>query len=266
MCAASARRWRRSSRGSGVTVNVLCPGVTATNFFEVAGGALSGVADAADDDAPTRSRGSAIAGLARGERVTVAGLANRILAFAATHTPHFLTLPVAARLDRAGLNSPEETKMASDTYQIYAVRYAHHERRARENFLQGDPHDTAPMPLDYFVWAIVGESRTFVFDTGFDAAMADKREREFLRPPGDGLKAIGIDPATASRTSSSATCITTIPATTTSSPTRPTTCKTARWRSAPGAACATRNLRRSFEEDGCDGDDRPAVPRPGAVP
>ena len=85
--------------------------------------------------------------------------------------------------------------MASDTYQVYAVRYAHHDRRAHENFLQGDPHDTAPMPLDYFVWAVVGESRTLVFDTGFDKAMAQKRGREFLRPPGEGLQAIGIDPA-----------------------------------------------------------------------
>jgi len=85
--------------------------------------------------------------------------------------------------------------MTSDTYRIYAVRYAHHDRRAHENFLQGDPHDTAPMPLDYFVWAVVGESRTFVFDTGFDKAMAQQRGREFLLPPGEGLQAIGIDPA-----------------------------------------------------------------------
>ena len=42
--------------------------------------------------------------------------------------------------------------MSSDTYAIYAVRYAHHERRASENFYGGDPHD-GPMPLDYFVWA-----------------------------------------------------------------------------------------------------------------
>jgi glyoxylase-like metal-dependent hydrolase (beta-lactamase superfamily II) len=84
--------------------------------------------------------------------------------------------------------------MASDTYQLYAVKYAHHDRQARENFLQGDPHDTAPMPLDYFVWAIVGENRTFVFDTGFDAKIGRKRGREFLTPPGDGLKMIGIDP------------------------------------------------------------------------
>jgi len=85
--------------------------------------------------------------------------------------------------------------MASDTYQIYAVRYAHNERQARENFLQGDPHDTHPMPLDYFVWAVVGETRTFILDTGFDKAMADKRKREFLRPVGEGLQTIGIDPA-----------------------------------------------------------------------
>jgi hypothetical protein len=58
--------------------------------------------------------------------------------------------------------------------EIYAVRYAHHDRRASENFYGGDPHD-GPMPLDYFVWAIVGENRTLILDTGFDAAMAKKR-------------------------------------------------------------------------------------------
>jgi hypothetical protein len=83
--------------------------------------------------------------------------------------------------------------MASDTYQIYAVKYARHDRRAHENFLQGDPHDTAPMPLDYFVWAIVGESRTFILDTGFDAAMAKKRGRQLITPVTDGLKMIGVD-------------------------------------------------------------------------
>ena len=39
------------------------------------------------------------------------------------------------------------------------------------------------MPLDYFVWAIKGPDRTFVFDTGFDAPMGEKRERQFLRSP-----------------------------------------------------------------------------------
>ena len=55
-----------------------------------------------------------------------------------------------------------------DVYEIYAIKYAHNERRRAENFVGGDPHD-GPMPLDYFVWAIVNERRTFVFDMGFDA-------------------------------------------------------------------------------------------------
>ncbi len=83
--------------------------------------------------------------------------------------------------------------MTTDSYEVYAVRYAHHNRRASENFLGGDPHD-GPMPLDYFVWAIVGATRTFVLDTGFDQAMAAKRKRDFLRSPQEGLVAISIDP------------------------------------------------------------------------
>jgi len=80
------------------------------------------------------------------------------------------------------------------TYEVYAIRYAHHPRRASENFLGGDPHD-GPMPMDYFVWAIVGVQRTFVVDCGFDAEMARKRGRQLVRTPADGLKTIGIDPA-----------------------------------------------------------------------
>ena len=80
----------------------------------------------------------------------------------------------------------------SSPYEVYAVKYAHHERRRSDNFLGGDPHD-GPMPIDYFVWAIVGNGKTYVLDTGFDPAMARKRGREHLRSPSDGLKAIGVD-------------------------------------------------------------------------
>ena len=49
-------------------------------------------------------------------------------------------------------------------------------------------------------WTISsGRSRAtngaFVFDTGFDAAMGEKRARQFLRSPSVGLKAIGVEPA-----------------------------------------------------------------------
>lgn len=80
-----------------------------------------------------------------------------------------------------------------DIYQVYAVKYAHSDRRSGENFLGGDPHDV-PMPLDYFVWAIVGRERTYVVDTGFDLEMGRKRNRTMLRTPAEGLKALGIEP------------------------------------------------------------------------
>ena len=82
----------------------------------------------------------------------------------------------------------------SDTYEIYAIRYGHHPRKASENFLGGDPHDV-DMPLDYFVWAIVGEARTILVDTGFDQAVGTRRGRQTVKPVADGLAAIGIDPA-----------------------------------------------------------------------
>lgn len=85
--------------------------------------------------------------------------------------------------------------MASDDrYQLFAVRYGHHERRSPENFMGGDTHDV-DMPLDYFVWAIVGESRTFILDTGYDRAMAAKRGRHIVRPVEEGLARLGIDHA-----------------------------------------------------------------------
>jgi glyoxylase-like metal-dependent hydrolase (beta-lactamase superfamily II) len=80
-----------------------------------------------------------------------------------------------------------------DTYEIHAIKYAFHARKAGENFLGGDPHDDAPMPLDYFVWAIIGRTRSFVLDTGFSAEVARRRGRQLLRSPAEGLAMVGMD-------------------------------------------------------------------------
>ena len=85
--------------------------------------------------------------------------------------------------------------MSKDVWQVYAVRYAHHERMARENFMVGDPHDDTPMPLDYYVWGLIADGRIIVVDTGFDQPMAQKRGRTLLKPLSDGLRGIGIEPA-----------------------------------------------------------------------
>ena len=78
------------------------------------------------------------------------------------------------------------------SYEIYALKYAHHARRASENFIGGDPHD-GPMPLDYFVWLIRGEGREIVVDTGFSAAMAAKRGRDHLRCPTEALRLLACE-------------------------------------------------------------------------
>src|SRR5262249_49082047 len=81
--------------------------------------------------------------------------------------------------------------MSDDIHQVYAVRYAHHDRMSPENFLGGDPHNIL-QPLAYYVWAIVGPHGTFIVDTGFDRAMADKRGRTIVKPVDEGLKTLGI--------------------------------------------------------------------------
>jgi glyoxylase-like metal-dependent hydrolase (beta-lactamase superfamily II) len=84
--------------------------------------------------------------------------------------------------------------MDQGLWQAYAIRYAWHHRTARENFLGGDAHD-GPMPIDYFVWAVISGERAFVIDTGFDEALGRRRGRNFLQCPGEGLRKLGIDPA-----------------------------------------------------------------------
>ena len=83
------------------------------------------------------------------------------------------------------------------SYEVFAIRYGSRPERMRsENFIAGDPHD-GPMPLDYFVWAIVGAERTVVVDTGFDHEEGKRRDRKIFRLPREGLEMIGVDAAKA---------------------------------------------------------------------
>jgi glyoxylase-like metal-dependent hydrolase (beta-lactamase superfamily II) len=82
--------------------------------------------------------------------------------------------------------------MSDDVYEVHAVRYGHHDRRSPENFIGGDPHDVL-QPLDFYVWVIANPARTFVVDTGFDAAMAVRRKHDLVKPVDEGLRALGIE-------------------------------------------------------------------------
>lgn len=79
-------------------------------------------------------------------------------------------------------------------YEIHAIRYARRDAMRSAHFIGGDPHDS-PMPMDYFVWLVRNAERTIVVDTGFTAEVANKRKREYLRCPTEGLAALGVDAA-----------------------------------------------------------------------
>ncbi|MGB3864269.1 MAG: N-acyl homoserine lactonase family protein [Xanthobacteraceae bacterium] len=79
-------------------------------------------------------------------------------------------------------------------YEVYAIRYATRSGQRPDHFIGGDLHH-GPMPMDYFVWAIIGPGGPFVVDVGFSAEVSDRRKRTYLRSPVDGLKLIGVDAA-----------------------------------------------------------------------
>jgi glyoxylase-like metal-dependent hydrolase (beta-lactamase superfamily II) len=83
--------------------------------------------------------------------------------------------------------------MPSDIHEVYAIRYGHHDRKASENYIGGDPHDII-QPLAYFVWAITGPAGTFIVDTGFDETTGGRRGRQTVKPVGEGLRALGVNP------------------------------------------------------------------------
>ncbi len=89
------------------------------------------------------------------------------------------------------------TSPAPEPYELYAIRYAClGGRSAHDIFIGADPHE-GPFDMDYFVWAAIGKTRSFVIDTGFNEAAAKKRKRNFLRCPAETLALLGIDHKTA---------------------------------------------------------------------
>jgi glyoxylase-like metal-dependent hydrolase (beta-lactamase superfamily II) len=79
-------------------------------------------------------------------------------------------------------------------YEVYAIKYADHQRTASVNFLGGDPHN-GPMPMDYFVWVIRDGSKVWVVDAGFNAETATARGRNLVHALPDALKLLDVDAA-----------------------------------------------------------------------
>lgn len=93
------------NRPYGLQVLTLCPGPTSTNFFA-----------ASDIDRPIQVKGqqtaedvveTAMSAIKSGKTKVVSGLANKIGAFLGTHTPHFLSSRVMAKMLRPRFQGKE---------------------------------------------------------------------------------------------------------------------------------------------------------------
>ncbi len=87
---------------------------------------------------------------------------------------------------------------ATPQYEVYALRYAHAPQSVIRNFLLPNPHD-GPVAMDFYIWAIRNEKHTIIVDTGFKAAVAQRRRPDWqiLSSPDKALAQIDIDAATA---------------------------------------------------------------------
>ena len=60
--------------------------------------------------------------------------------------------------------------MTLEPYEIYALKYACRDASRNDHLIFKDPHDDPAMPMDYFVWAIVGKKNMDATGAGAAAA------------------------------------------------------------------------------------------------
>jgi len=81
-------------------------------------------------------------------------------------------------------------------YQVTAVRYSQRQTSTDEAYFRNQVYGSGDRAFDmgYFFWILQGQAGTFLFDTGFSAAAAERRSRAFLIEPMNALNELDISP------------------------------------------------------------------------
>jgi len=83
----------------------------------------------------------------------------------------------------------------STTWKIYGIRYTvQPSRPGHMTFMFGSPEEETG-GLDYYSWVLVSNDRAIVVDTGAAEAKVKRLGRDWLAPPTEALKRLGVDPA-----------------------------------------------------------------------
>jgi short-subunit dehydrogenase len=91
---------RYELRGTGVTVTVLCPGATATNFSATAQATKTALFSLTPVMPASAVARTGYRGMKEGKPVVVTGLSNKLLGFGGRFMPRFVSLPISAFLMR----------------------------------------------------------------------------------------------------------------------------------------------------------------------
>lgn len=78
-------------------------------------------------------------------------------------------------------------------YDVYAIRYGEQlERPEGSTYMGGDPSKMI-RGLDFFIYIIRGENKTYIVDTGFNPDLSGEGGRHFLEQPSEIISKLGID-------------------------------------------------------------------------
>ena len=83
------------------------------------------------------------------------------------------------------------------SYEIHAIRYATQDLRDESHMFLGGQHGKMVQGLDFFTYALKGNGRNWIVDTGMTAASSKRMGRayDFICRPSEALAEIGIDAA-----------------------------------------------------------------------